>query len=652
MKRTLLTLAAAAAAFPLFAAPGDEHLRQYAEGVPGDAAVEAASKLNVKVPVFAREWHIWTGVPYGDRPTVPRWTHWNGEKKFGRYDPATTIEQLRPGSSWRRNLNCAGYPLPGPYDPGRPGIIRWQLETARNAGIECMYLHLWPSLWDDGADLTPQPLFERALDIAAELGYPVAIHDEIAFRRPDITKAQLFENSVRRTALLVKRYGKHPGWYKTDGLPVYYFQNWNGWIKPPELERYFAEVEKQAGPVYWVYEGPDSEAAFRIPQIRAVLSHNNSWFLHTPPHGAGPHPWEKLDASMERAVKLARKHGKKFGMMVYTRFNNNFDRGNPGRGRIPAGNGMFFVDSVRRTMKFKPDFYIFTQWNDFEESAFIEPGWDFDGFNGDPYRYCRIVAAMQGKTFRPAPLPPRAEVDPYIRHKLYGDTAPGDLGPVFARVRPQNGTLPLPWAEDGPAPAVLRVVQDNLARWTPGDAEYRGQKLRLANWSAPDADGTIEGGRELRFYAPGLTNRTATPRWIGIRHSVPAGTKLAVNYRSVHENYRIDSRWERRSLNLDSGVTLPMADGSVFSWVPAWGDRFCGEEGDLLIRLSGKKGKSRIHEVIIWSPEMEEHSAAPSGAIPVPAGIDPARPFVAAAYDEAGNPGIPHLFAPTQEESE
>ena len=112
--------------------------------------------------------------------------------------------------------------------------------------------------------------------------------------------------------------------------------------------------------------------------------------------------------------------------------------------------------------------------------------------------------------------------------------------------------------------------------------------------------------------------------------------------------------WEAASslVSESSGVTLPMADGSVFSWVPAWGDRFCGEEGDLLIRLSGKKGKSRIHEVIIWSPEMEEHSAAPSGAIPVPAGIDPARPFVAAAYDEAGNPGIPHLFAPTQEESE
>ena len=83
MKRTLLTLAAAAAAFPLFAAPGDEHLRQYAEGVPGDAAVEAASKLNVKVPVFAREWHIWTGVPYGDRPTGTPRRHMKREKKIG-----------------------------------------------------------------------------------------------------------------------------------------------------------------------------------------------------------------------------------------------------------------------------------------------------------------------------------------------------------------------------------------------------------------------------------------------------------------------------------------------------------------------------------------------------------------------------------------
>ena len=284
-------LSAAFATLTLCAAPGDEHLKQFAAGVPGDRAVKAASKLNIRVPVFVREWHIWTGVPYGENPTVPRWMHWDGEKKFGKYDPATTIEQLRPGSSWRRYLNCTGYPLLGPYDPGRPGIIRWQLETARNAGIECLYLHLWPSLWDDGADLTPQPVLERALDAAAELNYPIALHDEIAFRGSNISGAQKLENTIRRTAQLVTRYGKHPGWYKIDGMPVYYFQNWNSWIKPPELARYFAEVEKQTGPVYWVYEGADIEEAFRIPQIKAVLSHNNSWFLHTPPHGAGPHPF-------------------------------------------------------------------------------------------------------------------------------------------------------------------------------------------------------------------------------------------------------------------------------------------------------------------------------------------------------------------------
>lgn len=639
MHRQILILAAAAASLVLSAAPGD-------------ATVEAAAKLNIKVPVFVREWHVWTGVPYGENPSVPRWTHWNGEKKFGKYDPATTIEQLVPGSSWRRNLNCTGYPLLGPYDPGKSGIIRWQLETARNAGVECMYLHLWPSLWDEGIDFTPQPVFERALDIAAELNYPIAVHDEIAFRRPNVTKAQEFANTVRRTALLVKRYGKHPGWYKIGGLPVYYFQNWNGWIKPPELERYFAEVEKEAGPVYWVYEGADSEAVYKIPQIKAVLAHNNSWFLHTPPFGAGPHPWDKLEASMERAAKLARKYGKKFGMMVYTRFNDNFDRGKPGRTRIDAEDGMFFVDSLKRTQKFKPDFYILTQWNDFEESAFIEPAWDFDGFNGDPYRYCRIVAAAQGKTFHPAQLPPRGEVDPYIRHKLYGDTEPGDLGPVCARPAVRDGALAVSWAEDGPKPVELRLVQGELARWTPEDFVYQEQKLRLGNWSAPGATGMIEGKQELRFYAPGLTNRTATPRWVGIRHSAPEGTRLEINYRAVEENYRIDSRWERRTLNLASGVTLPMADGSVTSWVPAWGDRFCGEEGDLLIRLAGKKEKTRIHEVLVWSPEMTGKVLAPAETVPLAGAADPARPFVAVPYDAAGNPGIPHLLIPSQEKTQ
>ena len=638
-------LSAAFAALTLCAAPGDEHLKQFAAGVPGDRAVKAASKLNIRVPVFVREWHIWTGVPYGENPTVPRWMHWDGEKKFGKYDPATTIEQLRPGSSWRRYLNCTGYPLLGPYDPGRPGIIRWQLETARNAGIECLYLHLWPSLWDDGADLTPQPVLERALDAAAELNYPIALHDEIAFRGSNISGAQKLENTIRRTAQLVTRYGKHPGWYKIDGMPVYYFQNWNSWIKPPELARYFAEVEKQTGPVYWVYEGADIEEAFRIPQIKAVLSHNNSWFLHTPPHGAGPHPWKELEKSMERAAKLARKYDKKFGMMIYTRFNNNSDRGRPGNGRIPAEDGMFFVDSIKRTMKFKPDFFIFTQWSDFEESAFIEPAWDFDGFNGDPYRYCRIIAAAQGKKFVPAPLPPRDEVDPYIRRKLYGGSEPGDLGPVCARPVLRDGALTLKWAEEGPEPAEVRLVQNELARWTPEERQYTtGQKLRLANWSAVNREDEIEKAQELRFYAPGLTERTATVRWVGIRHTLPPGTSLVVNYRSVEENFRIDSRWERRELNLRSGVTIPMADGSTFSWVPAWGDRFSGEEGDLLIRLGGKREKSRIHEIVVWSPEMAGSTAAPGERIPLPREIDPSRPFAVVPYDRSGAPGIPHLL--------
>ena len=43
------------------AAPGDAHLARYRDAVPGDKTVERASKLQIDIPVYCREWHIWWG---------------------------------------------------------------------------------------------------------------------------------------------------------------------------------------------------------------------------------------------------------------------------------------------------------------------------------------------------------------------------------------------------------------------------------------------------------------------------------------------------------------------------------------------------------------------------------------------------------------
>lgn len=57
------------------AAPGDAHLARYRDAVPGDKTVERASKLQIDIPVYCREWHIWWGAPHGQDKITPRWQH-------------------------------------------------------------------------------------------------------------------------------------------------------------------------------------------------------------------------------------------------------------------------------------------------------------------------------------------------------------------------------------------------------------------------------------------------------------------------------------------------------------------------------------------------------------------------------------------------
>jgi acetyl esterase/lipase len=214
--RLLLTIGLILSVAPVKASNELSHRQQYAVGKANDKTIQAAQKLNIGIPVMCREWHVWWGAPHGAYPHLPRWQHWKGQRLFGAFDPDTTIEQTRPGSSWGRWLNCVGFPLLGPYESSQPDIIRWQLETAKNAGLDCLHLQLWPSIWDQGTDFTPMPIFDLIMETAANLHYPVALHDEIQFRKPTISKAQEVGNSITRSIMLLKRYGSHPGWYKID----------------------------------------------------------------------------------------------------------------------------------------------------------------------------------------------------------------------------------------------------------------------------------------------------------------------------------------------------------------------------------------------------------------------------------------------------
>ena len=610
-----------------------------------DGAVEEASKLNLKIPVMCREWHVWWGSPHGVRPLAPAWIHWDGLKRFGQFDPTTTIEEPVAGLAWRRCLNSVGYPLLGPYDPSQPGIIRWQLETARNAGLDCLHLHLWPSIGDDGSDFGPVPLLERVLASAAALKYPVGIHDEVMFRSAEISQAQKLESSIRRMTALVKHYGSHPGWRKIDGMPLLYIQNWNKWISAKDMQTLFAEVDKRSQPVYWMVEMNPEEEYLAIPQMRAYFGPSNSWFLHTPPYGQSPHPWESLDGGSRFAVEKARKQGKKIGVLVFSRFNNNNDRGVAGRDRIDAEHGQFYVESLRHAADLKPDFLVVSQWNDFEESAFLEPAWDFDGWNGDPYRYCRITAAAMNKPFTPPALPRREEVDPWIRHKLFGDSQIGDHGPVMEDITAEGRTMKWKWAAGSGEPASVRLVQKRLLRWSATAEASSG--LRLANALADDELGTLHRDQELRFFVPEQVMERPATVWLGVRVSGPAAAALRVNYRGEIENYRWDSHWDRRHITLGKTPRIRLDNGDQVFWTPLHGAQFAGSEGDLTLRLEIDPAPCSLREVFLWYPEFKEAGAPVSWqsrslSIPEPLTLD--GPMVVVAYDKLDNAGLPRLF--------
>lgn len=616
-----------------------------------DPELAAFAALKLKVPLDCREYHIWNGAPWGaEMPDNPQGQHWRGLTLYGQFNPTTTLDEFVPGLPWRRWIQTTGYPFLGPYDAGQREIIRWQLRTAKAAGLRTLYVHLWPSLWDDGADFTPLPVFERILEEAAALDFPVAVHDEIAFRRPPNTRAQTIDSCIRRAAGLVSRYGRHPGWFKRKGMPVYYFQNHNKWLSAEGLEAWTAGVEAKVGPVWWMLEmGPD-EAWWSNPRVKSVQGANNSWFLHTEPFGAGPHPWERLEEQLQKGRDMARRLGKEFSILVYTRFNDRNDRGKPGKGRIDAEEGAFFRKGLAQAARMEPDFIVATQWNDFEESGFIEPAWDFDGWEGDPYRWCRFTAASVGKVFQPAPLPARGAVDPAIRHRLFGDHLPADLGPVVHAPLVHERVIDLLPNDTGAPLVSLDFIQSNLASWSKDQGALGS--LRLAN-SGMDRPGTVVSNQELRFYLAKGSER-ATPTSVSLRTlhlavlaTVPDGTALKFLHRAWPEIVRIDSTWNPRMAVSTKVARIPLDDGRRLFWVRLEHAAMAGSEGDLTLSLTGKREECRVESVWLCDPDRIDTRLAVAGTatrVNLPDGIRTDTLFVMAPRDRYLNAGPPRPF--------
>jgi len=361
-------------------------------------------------PTYIQEWHIWWGFPCPDR-----------QKPFSHMDSTLTGDR----EPWRLNWNRNGYPMVGLYDSSNPEIIRWQIRCMKAAGLDSVAVMIHPDN-GKGLDFIQEEngnMVKSILDIAAEEQFPVFFMDEVAFRKG--TVSQKPEVMAERVIRFLKNYGSHPGFYHIDGKPVYYFQTYGWGVKPEELEAMFRKVDASAGPVHWMIFGSVDRFG-PIPQLAGVVD------------GASNHrrssetrAWQLKDQDPERIFATGHRLGKKITDMQYPKFDGTSQPWRQSGVSQYGLDGRTLETLLMNSLKSNPDFVMLSSWNDWEEGANFEPGWDFDGFSGDPYLYCKVIAHLRGREFVPPPLPPKEAVHPTVWEKLgYGDGA----GPVIDRI--------------------------------------------------------------------------------------------------------------------------------------------------------------------------------------------------------------------------
>jgi hypothetical protein len=284
------------------------------------------------------------------------------------------------------------------------------------------------------------PIFESVLDEAAKQGFKLGIHDEVHFRN---AASQNPEVCARRWAKTIKKYGNHPGFLKINGRPVIQFQHWSVWrnykATVDELVQAMKKAEELAGqPICFIpMTTPSLKDAKKIPAGYAVVLSGNSNMLSINSKKAFTEgstdwgAWKKRMDNVKQQAEILRKNGVEPWLWCYGVYNENCYSTTHYRW-LDSDGGRNLIKALEITDAENPAAILLSSWNDWRESTALEPGISRDDFNGDPYLYCRILAAAKGKTFVPPPLPPKESVDPLLWSRLYGiDKTPPEITSAF-----------------------------------------------------------------------------------------------------------------------------------------------------------------------------------------------------------------------------
>lgn len=560
----------------------------------------------LRMPVYIMEFHLWYDAPIGPDGR-PGWFH-GGASELADTDSM--------GPDWMRMRYGVGWPLPGAYQSGDPGILRWQLQCIKATGVDGVFVQLYAD-WNRPETFHRLAEFERLLRIAEEVGVKVGIHDEVQFRPARAKEAATF---AKRAGAALQRFARSPAYLRIDGRPAYAFQWWGQLaakdfpaMPHADLQGVFDAADRACGePCFWMpFRHASDERLLALPGYGGgvVMSNSNSQFRSVAPDPAKrskrfagvaewdddplPPPMADAEIAVLRAARQAHP-GKRLGLWAYPGFNNTTQRGADDHAEwLPRRGGRTLAEALAAFQGYGCDFVMITSWNDWEENTAIEPGFMYDGYAGDPYLYCRIVAAAKGVDFAPPPLPPRESVDPLMWQRLYGiDRTP----PRLARLRhlPLEAAFVAEVVDSGAAVAgaSLRAHGD---LWAGADG---GDGLAPLGGAAPvDGAFAIAPGGALAF-AIDRSRLDGNAWWVGVECDDAARGRLRILY-PAQRALADDRPGDERRIRLEGGIALPgarawRADARLLRLVDA------GSDAPLTLRWDGADAALRVSRVHLF----------------------------------------------------
>ncbi len=188
--------------------------------VEADASASHPWNLGGEPPYLAAHYMPWFEVFPDGEPGRRSWRHWKWDGPGPRRDPET---QTTLG---RRDISSVFYPLIGPYNSRDPRVIRYHLETARNAGISVMVV-IW---YGPGADDSDR-LMPALLDEAERAGVKIAVCYEEKINWPPYrspaSRDDIVRSATQDLGYLLSEYGSHPAYLRHGDRPaVFQFNYW------------------------------------------------------------------------------------------------------------------------------------------------------------------------------------------------------------------------------------------------------------------------------------------------------------------------------------------------------------------------------------------------------------------------------------------